>query len=267
VTAHSARSYDAIPDFGRLYDSVPVYQSRADVPFYVDEAVAAGGPVLEIGCGTGRVLLPTARATGRPVVGLDGSQRMLERCAEKLAAEEEPVRRRVELHAGDACRFELGRSFALITAPFRVLQQLTTIDEQLACLASVARHLGPDGRFVFDVFNPSLTALTSDRSVEHEDTPPIPLTDGRTLSRSFRVPRVRWIEQVIEAELIYYVTETDGVTHRHVQAFDMRWFHRAELEHLLVRAGFTVDVVYGDFSRGPLTDAAPDLVVVCHRRD
>ena len=82
----SASSYDVIPDFGLLYDNVPLYAARKDIGFYVQEAVAARGAVLELGCGTGRILLPIARA-GCSVVGLDNSRQMLARCREKLSAE------------------------------------------------------------------------------------------------------------------------------------------------------------------------------------
>jgi len=82
----TASSYDAIPDFGLLYDSVPLYAERADVPFYVAEAKSARGPVLELGCGTGRILFPIARA-GCTIVGLDSSREMLARARQKLAAE------------------------------------------------------------------------------------------------------------------------------------------------------------------------------------
>jgi SAM-dependent methyltransferase len=265
-TASSFRSYDDIPDFGALYDAMPVYAARADVAFYVDEAVRAGGPVLELGCGTGRVLLPTARA-GATVVGLDGSREMLARCRAKLDAEPGDVRARVTLHEGDATALDLSTTFALVTAPFRILQHLVTIEEQLGTLDAVARHLAPNGRLVFDVFNPSLAALAADRSVEREDTPTFALPDGRTLRRAFRVPRARWLDQVNETELIYYVADRPGAPEtRYVQAFDMRWYLRAELEHLLARAGFRVEAMYGDFDRSPLGDGSPEMVVCASRR-
>src|SRR5574341_2137000 len=111
-------SYDEIPDFGVLYDSVPIYASRRDVQFYVDEAISAGGRTLELGCGTGRILLPTARA-GSDITGLDSSARMLERCREKVAAEPDSVRQRIRLTQGDIRSFDLSERFALISAPFR----------------------------------------------------------------------------------------------------------------------------------------------------
>jgi len=258
VSSVSASSYDVIPDFGLLYDSVPLYAARKDIGFYVGEATAARGPVLELGCGTGRILLPIARA-GRPVVGLDASRQMLARCREKLAAESEAVRGRVTLHEGNVRAFDLGTEFALVIAPFRIFQHLTTIEDQLGFLAAVLRHLAPGGRFVFDVFNPKFAALTGADGVEREDTPEQPLPDGRT-RRAARVTRVRWLDQVSETELIYYVSGQ-----RFVQAFEMRWYLHAELLHLLARAGFRVRDVYGDFARAPLVDGSPEQVVCAER--
>src|SRR6266508_5773586 len=106
-SAVSASSYDAIPDFGLLYDSVPLYAARQDIAFYVQEAAAVRGPVLELGCGTGRILLPMARA-GCTGVGLDNSRPMLARCRAKIAAEPAPVRAHVTLHEHDVRDFNLG---------------------------------------------------------------------------------------------------------------------------------------------------------------
>ena len=255
-----ASSYDAIPDFGLLYDHVPLYRERGDVGFYVEEAKASGrGPVLELGCGTGRILVPIARA-GITIVGLDSSKQMLERCRENLAREPAEVQKRATLHQRDMHDFNLGPTFPLSIAPFRVFQHLTTVDAQLRFLASVARHLAPRGRFIFDVFNPRFAVLVGADGVEREDTPDTALPDGRTFRRSYRIARVRWVDQVSESELVYYVAGT-----RYVQAFEMRWFLPAELQHLLARAGFRVRQVYGDFARGPLVDGAPEQVVVADR--
>jgi SAM-dependent methyltransferase len=257
--------YDAFPELPAIYDSVPAYVNRGDVQFYVDEARSAGGSVLEVGCGTGRILLPIARA-GLTIDGLDASPQMLERCAENLRAESNAVRRRVTLHEGDARSFDLGRRFDFIIAPFRVMQHLTTTDAQLAFLGSVGRHLAPGGRLAFDVFNPHFANLALADGKEREDTPDTPLTDGRAFRRAFRVSRVRWIDQVSEVELIYYVSGTAGGTaQRHVQAFDMRWFLRAELVHLLARGGFSVRAICGDFDRSPLTDTSPEIIVSAER--
>ena len=249
----AASAYDAIPDFGLLYDHVPLYCERTDVGFYVAEA---NSPVLELGSGTGRILLPVARA-GHTIVGLDSSQQMLERARANLAQEPADVQRRVTLQQRDMHDFDLSTRFASIIAPFRVFQHLTTIDAQLRFLASVARHLAPGGRFIFDVFNPRFDMLVRHDGSEHEDTPETRLPDGRAFRRAYRIARVRWLDQISDSELIYYV---DG--RRYVQGFEMRWFLNAELRHLLARADFRVVAMYGDFARGPLVDGAPEQVVV-----
>lgn len=256
-----SRSYDDVADIGDLYDHVKVYVDRPDVPFYMDAARASGGPVLELGCGTGRVLIPTARA-GVEITGLDRAGGMLTRCRAKLDAEPKEVRDRVTLVERDMRNFDLGRQFALATIPFRAMQHQVTVDEQLAVLGCVRRHLVPGGRLVFDVFNPDIRRLSTPDDGEHEDTPRTALPGGRSFRRTGRVARVDRIAQVSEVELAYYVTDASGREERRVQAFPMRWFFRWELEHLLARAGFRLLEVYGDFHGSPISGESPDIVMV-----
>jgi SAM-dependent methyltransferase len=257
--------YDAFPDLPTIYDSVPLYNNRRDVQFYVEEGKAARESVLEIGCGTGRILLPIARS-GRSIDGLDASPQMLERCRAKVAGEPDVVRQRVTLHHGDARTFDLGRRFDLVIAPFRVVQHLTSIEDQLAFLDSVARHLAPGGRLAFDVFNPNFATLASADGIEREDTPETRLPDGRSFRRAGRVVRVRWVDQVSEIELLYYISSgKNGTVERKVMSFDMRWYLRSELVHLLTCAGFRVRAIYGDFDRSPLTDKSPEQIVCAER--
>ena len=136
---------DEYAEAAEFYDYVVPYATRGDVEFYVDEALAANGPVLELGCGTGRVLIPIARA-GVTIEGLDGSPNMLARCREKLAVEPPTVQARVTLHEGDMRAFDLRKQFALITIPFRPFQHLITVEEQLDCLRCIHEHLTADGR-------------------------------------------------------------------------------------------------------------------------
>lgn len=265
----SESSYDAVPDIGALYDAVPAYASRPDGPFYLEEAARAGdgaspATVLELGCGTGRILLPLARR-GHTVTGLEQSDTMLTRCRAKLAAEPPAVRSRVALFQGDVRDFTVAPpsagGFALVIAPFRVFQHLTSTADQLACLGAIRRHLAPGGRLVFDVFNPNYSLMTRDRSQEVEDTPEVRLPDGRYFRRTARVTAVRWVDQISDIELSYYVRTGTAVA-RTVQAFPMRWYTPRELEHLLARSGFRVGAMYGDLDRGALTDQSPEILVV-----
>jgi SAM-dependent methyltransferase len=257
-------SYDVSPEFGALYDSAPVYAERADIAFYVDEAnrIDAESVVLELGSGTGRLTLPLARA-GHPVIGVDLSPAMLARARVKLAAEPEEVRRRVTLLAGDvrAADFTPPTVPDLVIAPFRVLQHFTSIDDQLRVFALARRVVRAGGRFVLDVFNPAYPMMTQDRSAEVEDVAERPLGDGRTVRRTVRVTAVHWAEQVSDVELIYHLRRGDH-TERVVQAFRMRWFTPAELAHLVARAGFRLEAMFGGFDRRPLTDEAPEIIVV-----
>jgi SAM-dependent methyltransferase len=257
--------YDHIPDFGALYDAVPMYGARRDVAFYVEEAMSTSGAVLELGCGSGRILLPIARA-GRTVTGVDSSREMLSRLEAKLAGEPDEIRRHASLHQGDARGFALNRQFALAIAPFRVFQHLTTVDEQLRALETIRRHLLPGGRLVFDVYNPRFDWLVAADGAEHEDTPSSPLADGRTFRRTARVFDVRWVEQMSRVELIYYVSGPGSAPEqRFTHAFDMRLYLAAELEHLLARAGFRDVTLYGDFDRSPVRDGSPELLVTATR--
>ena len=260
--APNQESYDAIPDFGALYDAVPAYIAREDVDFYVAEARRVDGPVVELGCGTGRILLPIARA-GQSVAGIDSSERMLARCREKLLREPRGVQSRVTLHTSDVRDIDIDGTFALAIAPFRVMSHQITVDDQLRCLTAVARHLQPGGRLIFDVFNPHFDKLVAADGVEREDTPLQSLPGGRTLRRTFRVKRVRWVDQVSEVELIYWISPGVGKPEeRFVHAFEMRWYLCAELEHLLTRAGFRVTAMYGDFDRSPVIDGCAEIIVV-----
>ena len=137
-----------------LYDHVAHHQLRPDVAFFVEAATAGAGPVLEVGCGTGRILIPTARA-GIAITGLDLSPHMLAICRQNLLDEPPDVQARADLVEGDMRSFDLGRKFGLITLPFRPFQHLTTVEDQLACLKTLHRHLEPEGRLIIDLFNPS----------------------------------------------------------------------------------------------------------------
>ena len=257
----SADFYDAA-----FYDHVDLYQHRPDIAFYTALATEHGGPVLELGCGTGRVLLPTARA-GVEITGLDLSDGMLAVCRSKLAEEAPDVQDRVRLTRGDMRSFDLGRRFSLVTIPFRPFQHLLTVEDQMDCLACAHRHLEPGGVLALDVFNPSLQRLVDPKYLEESDADlPFVLPDGRSVVRRDRNASVDLTHQAIHVEFIYNVTHPDGRQERLVDAFPMRYFFRYEGEHLLVRSGYRVEAVYGDFDRSPVgAEAAGELVFVARR--
>jgi len=255
--------YNFIAD---LYDHVTTYSTRRDVEFFVDEAQASGGPVLEIGCGTGRVLIPTARA-GVEIVGLDRSDHMLNQCRLNLSAESEEVRSRATLVNGDMRDFDLGREFRLVTIPFRPFQHLTTVDDQFACLASVRGALVDGGRLILDLFNPKLESLVADNlGQEIDENIEFSMPDGRQVRRKYRIADRDLFNQIVYSELIYYVTHPDGREERLVHAFPMRYLFRFEAEHLLARADFRVEAVYADYDRSEFGSKYPgELIIVAVR--
>ncbi|HLA91053.1 MAG TPA: class I SAM-dependent methyltransferase [Gemmatimonadaceae bacterium] len=262
--AHPAE-HDEYASVADIYDSVALYRSRPDIAFYVDAAKEAVGPVLEIGCGSGRVLIPTARA-GVEIVGLDASPTMLGVCRERLRAENESVQSRVELVQGDMRHFDFSRRFALVTMPFRPFQHLLTVEDQLACLARISTHLRDDGRLVFDLFNPSLDALANRKEGdEFGEEPEFITPDGRRVERRHRIVRHDRHSQVNHVELIYDVTHPDGRAERLVHAFPMRYLFRYEAEHLLARAGFEVEHLYAGFDRSAYGSAYPGELIFVAR--
>jgi SAM-dependent methyltransferase len=239
----------------RFYDAAYTEQSvlRADAAFYRDLAVGVGGPVLELGCGTGRALLPIAER-GIACTGVDLSPAMLEQFRRK------PGAAAITLSCASMDSFNLGeKRFRLIFSAFRAFQHLDTVEQQLACLARVRAHLAPGGLLAFDVFNPKLENMAKDGDPEA-----LELTfahEGRTVRRFMSITRDR-VTQLIHLTMRYVEETSSGPTKETVVKFSMRWFWRYELEHLMHRAGFTDVTIYGDFDRSPIGRNTPAFVVL-----
>jgi len=250
-----AQNYDAFYD--RLH--------RRDVDFYVDCSREAKGRTLELGCGTGRVLIPTAIA-GCRITGLDFAVQMLQVCREKLNRQNPEVQSRVQLIQGDMTNFDLREKYRLITIPFRPFQHLINVPEQKACLNNVHRHLTDDGLLVFDIFHPSLPRLTDTKYLMEMDVEPeMELPDGRIIRRTNRTAGFHPVEQYNDIELIHYIRYPDGRQERRVHAFPMRYFFRAEMEHLLALCGFEIVNFFGNFDKTPFTADSPEMIFIAKK--
>jgi SAM-dependent methyltransferase len=238
-----------------------------DVAFYVEQARATGPPVLELGCGTGRILLPLAEA-GLDVVGLDASPDMLAVAEGKLAACPPEVQRRVRLVRGDMRDFAVDRRFALVTIPYRAFLHNLGPEDQLRTLARVGEHLAADGRLIFNVFDPDVGKLAAGRwSMPPERRREFrhPRTGNRvTVREDFRYDLDR---QLVEGAFVF--DELDATTGAVVATtrspLTLRYVFRYEMEHLLARAGFGVEALFGDFAGGPFR-AGGEQVWVARRR-
>jgi SAM-dependent methyltransferase len=228
-------AYDAI---ARVYD--PWSRSVVeDVPFYLEEAVRSGGPVLELGVGTGRIAVPIA-AAGIEVVGVDLSQGMLDVARERA----ELVGVRVDLRQGDMREPPVEGTFPLVICPFRSLLHMETELDRRAALQAVSRCLAPEGRFVFDVFTPGAEDILE--------------THGRWLEREPGIwERADWDEGT--RTLILRLRSAEGETE-----MSLAWLSVAEWKELLREEGFVVDAVYGWFDRSPWR-GGEDSIWVCRR--
>jgi SAM-dependent methyltransferase len=199
-----------------------------DIGFYVDEAVASGGPVVELGVGTGRIAIPTA-AAGIHVIGVDSSPGMLEVCAAQ--ARDAGVAERLDLRLGDLRRPPVDERVPLVTSPFRAFLHLATDDDRVAALAAVRELLREGGRLVFDVFRPSLDDIEE--------------TDGRWIEREPGIDeRADW--DLVTQTLTLSVRGPGGAS-----TLQLAWLEPERWQVLLAEAGFDVDACYGWFDRRP----------------
>jgi SAM-dependent methyltransferase len=255
-------SYDRSRFLTELYDLLPVVTARRDLPFYQKMARETGGPVLELGSGTGRVLLPLA-GEGHRVTGLDLSEAMLERCRGKLARLPVEERERVRLVQGDMTNFDLGELFPLVVIPFRPFQHLLEVEQQVACLRAVHRHLPEKGRLVLDMFHTDPRRTYDPAYLE--ESAPMPefvLSDGRRVVMRDRVRAYHRAVQRNDFEFLFDVTWPDGRRERLVHQDSLRYFFRYEMEHLLARCGFRVAALYGNFDRSAFGDDSPEMIFV-----
>jgi SAM-dependent methyltransferase len=234
----SPSPYDSI---ARLYDPWSASVTE-DVEFYVEEARAAGGPVVELACGTGRISVPVAKA-GIAVIGVDGSQQMLEVAREY--ARREGVAKLLDLRYGDFREPPVKERVPLVVIPFRSLLHMTTEADRLRALTAARQLLLPGGRLVFDVFAPS--------SGDVEDT------HGRWIEREPRIfERADWDEG--ERTLTLSVRRGDEAS-----TMLLAWLSPPEWRLLLDRAGFDVDAQWGWFDRRPYA-GGEDVVFAATRR-
>jgi len=256
-----------LQDFiAEYYDATYNRRISKDVNFYIAYSKKANGRMLELGCGTGRVLIPTA-AAGCQITGLDLSQFMLAKCREKLAQQPEDVQKRAKLIQGNMTDFKTGEKYSLVTLPFRPFQNLITAGQQKACLTCIHKHLEPCGLVVIDVFNPNPIRLMPNPKYmeEMEDLPETLLPDGRKLRRANRIAGHHREQQYNDFELIYYISYPDGRAERLVESFPMRYYYRYEMEHLLELCRFKVIDLFGDFDRSAFTGDSPEMIFVAEK--
>lgn len=242
-------------DDGTLYDLVLDKLDYA-IDFYVKAARQAQGPVLDIGCGTGRILLPCLQA-GADVDGLDLAAPMLERLQEKAHA----LGYKPKVYQGDMARFELPRRYALIMITFNAFVHNLTQEDQLRCLECCRKHLLPGGKLVFDGFFPGLGiigAAENTRVLEMECPHP---ANGNALRLydTRRFDRVKQLQFSINE--IEEVQANGSIKVLQRSEFAVRWVYLEEMKLLLRLAGFQHWKIDGNFEGQALEKETDGMVV------
>ncbi len=241
----------------RFYDLF--YGERDDdLHMYRDFALAADGPILELGCGTGRVLIPLA-LEGYRVTGLELSAAMLATARAKVDAA--GVDKQVSLIQGDMRDFEIPARFALAFIPINTFMHCYDTSQQLTCLRCIHRHLQPGGQLIVDVFHPDpQTLLESDGRLVSEGTLLDPET-GHTIHRSY-TRRLDLATQTQHITFILDEIDPTGTVRRTLFPFRMRFIYRYEMELLLHRAGFSLETVYGSYELEPFDSSSEKMIFV-----
>jgi SAM-dependent methyltransferase len=255
MNAQPASALPSVFDDGEAYDLV-----LKDIPygfdFYVALAREAAGGVLDIACGTGRILLPCLQA-GVDIEGLDLFEPMLKTLRAKAAA----LGLSPRLHRSDMSDFALPRRYGLVMIPFNAFIHNMTQDSQIRCLERCREHLLPGGMLAFDTFFPSLAIIGAPQNTRvleaelpHPETGlPMRMYDTRSFDRVAQVQH-----SLNELELLAADGSVQFVYRSQVSS---RYLYKHEMELLLRVAGFARWEIYGDFDRRPLTREDDAMIV------
>jgi SAM-dependent methyltransferase len=250
-----AAQWNPFDRFARLYDWEHDHY-LVDVDVHIGFARRFGGPVLELACGSGRLLAPMAEA-GFSVTGVDSSRPMLQRARDRLTRlglDANLVQQRIE-------QLQLDNRFRTIILGLDSFGLLLQRDPQLAALRAAREHVTHDGRLVLDLANGNLRGANEPgEELLHDLTLPDPDT-GRPITK-FVLRRPRPSEQLDDLMFFYDEQDERGYLRRSMVELKLRWFTRFELELLLQTAGWQVDEVYGDYDLTPFGGASDRLIVV-----
>lgn len=252
----SDSSLPSVFEDGDLYDLMLSSVLYA-FDFYVALAREAKGPVLDIACGTGRILLPCLQA-GVDIEGLDLFEPMLKRLRAKAVA----LGLAPRLHQADMSDFSLSRRFALVMIPFNAFIHNMTQEAQIRCLRLCREHLLPGGILAFDTFFPSLAVVGApektrvlEGEMPHPETGlPMRMYDTRTFDRVAQTQH-----SLNELELL---AADDSVQTVYRSEVSSRYIYKHEMELLLRVAGFARWEIYGDFDRRPLSREGDAMIVM-----
>lgn len=237
---------------------------KGDVEFYVEEARGAGSPVLELACGTGRLLLPVAQA-GIEVTGLDISQPMLTVAKRKIAAQPRDVQNRITIQEGDMRGFELGRKFKLAFIAYGSFLHILTPEDQRKTITVIREHLEDAGKLIINIFDPrwdiiaahmgpggtSLRRLAKFRNQAGHD---VVVWDSRLYDPGNQM--------ATQDRMFEELDEEGNVIGKRYSTIELRWSYRWEMQYLFELCGFEVESLYSDFQRTEFVPGNQQIWVV-----
>ena len=251
----------------KYYDEA--YASKEDLvdrEFYVGLAKRIGGPVLELACGTGRVLLAIARE-GIAIHGVDISAAMLNVLREKLPREPKDVRELVSVAEGDLRSFRSNQEYPLVIIPFRPLQHMYTVEDQLAALKTAAFHLQDNGILAFDVFYPKFDRVESgigEEMLEMEWT--VEGDPAKIVRRYFRKESFDKINQNFTATFIFRTYDSGKLVQEETEELKMSYYTYPHLRALFLLAELEIVEEYSSFDRAPLANDALQMIFLLRLR-
>ena len=242
-----------------LYDA---FVFEDDLPFYLELAKQQGGRVLEVGCGSGRLVLPLVLA-GCEVQGIDVSAPMLAIARDKLQAKSVQA----DLVQADMRSFALEcHDFDLAIMAVKSLAYVSEAQDQLRCLESIYAHLRPGGLLAIDLMHPRPEWLAATRGSLRDDLLQNVAEHGFTFSRVESVVSTDLARQLRVIRSIYEVIDDRGaILEKRFVEWTYRWTHRFEVEHMLARAGFSVEAVYGGYRREPFTSDSAIMMFLARK--
>jgi SAM-dependent methyltransferase len=249
----SAKHYDA---------AYATMKNLVDLPFYLDLAKKSAGPVLELACGTGRVLLSIARE-GIEIDGVDNSAPMLQVLKSHLEKEPPKVRQKVTLHEADMRTFRANKKYPLVIMPFRPMQHMFTIEDQLSALRTAAAHLDENGLLAFDVFYPRFDLLAAGIGEEKLELEwPVPGDPHKIVRRFFKKESFDKIHQIFTATFIFRTYVGDKLLHEETEPLKMSYYTYPHLKALFQLAGLNSIEEFGSFARAPLDNSSGQMIFV-----
>ena len=253
----------AFEQWAEWYDRVhPGLPGEAE--FYVGQAVRCGGPLLDIGCGTGRIALAAAMS-GIDVVGLDDSEPMLDRFREKLGALGPLVEGDVELVNADMRSFDLGRRFPLAVMAYRTFMHLLEPEDQLECLATIRRHLEPDGVLALNLWAARPGLIARHGGVDGGSLQLVArhcFEDDTSLVHYRAVCFDELAQRIDEEHLLHEVDEQGRLLGTSALRLVRSWLSIREMGWLVAQAGFEVQALFGDFDCNPLSEDTQEMIWV-----